>query len=77
MMSIIKRFSLVVLSLTIHSYKEKESVHITVKIASIFNYFIIRLRVIEIDITISIPVVITYSSEARTVRVTLLHFVEL
>jgi hypothetical protein len=76
-MSIIRRFSLVVLSLTIHSYKEKESVHITVRIASIPSYLVIRLRVVEIDIVISTPVVIAYSLEASTTRVTLLYFVKL
>jgi hypothetical protein len=77
MMSIIRRFSLVVLSLTMYSYKEKELVYITVRITSIPSYLIIRLRVVEIDIVISIPVVIAYSSEASTTRVTLLYFVEL
>jgi hypothetical protein len=34
-------------------------------------------KVVENEITVSVPVTMEYSSEARTVRVTRLHFVEL
>jgi len=43
----------------------------------IFNYFIIRLKVIEINIVISILIIIAYSFEVRIARVTLLHLIEL
>ena len=64
-------------NLTIYSYSEKESVYITVGIASIPSCLIIRLRVVEIDIAILIPAVIVYSLDTSTARVTLLYFVEL
>ena len=48
-----------------------------VGIGSMSNYAMMRLRVVEIDIAISIPTIIAYSSEAKTARVTLLHLVKL
>jgi hypothetical protein len=44
-MSIIRRFSLVVLSLTKHLYSKKESVQIIVGIAGNLSYFVIILSV--------------------------------
>ena len=38
--------------------------------------FIMRLRVVDINIAISIPAVIAYSSKAKTTRVTLLYLVD-
>ena len=43
----------------------------------ILSYFIIRLKVIEIDIIILIPIIIAYNSEARITRVTFLYLIEL
>ena len=50
---------------------------IIIEIKSISNYFIIRLKVIEIDIVISIFTIIAYNSKARIARVTLLYLIEL
>ncbi len=42
-----------------------------------FNCSMIRLRVVEIEIAISMLMTIAYSSNVRTVRVTRLHLLEL
>ena len=76
-MSIINLFSFVVPSLTRHSYREKLSVQRTTGKLSIPNCRQIRAKVVENEIAASAPVTIEYSSEARTARVTRLHFVEL
>ena len=75
--SIIRRFSLVVLSFTIQLYSEYESVQTTRGIRGSLSCVIIIWRVVEIEIAILIPATILYNSEARTARVTLLHLVEL
>ncbi|KAF1967818.1 hypothetical protein BU23DRAFT_482252 [Bimuria novae-zelandiae CBS 107.79] len=61
-MSIIRRFSFVVPSLTRHSYSEYKSVHTTSGIDTI---------------AMSTPLTILYISNARTLLVTRLHLVKL
>ncbi|EFQ91565.1 hypothetical protein PTT_11551 [Pyrenophora teres f. teres 0-1] len=60
-MSIIRRFSFVVLSLTRHLYKEYESVQTTSGISGILSRSVTILKI----------------SDANTLRVTRLHLVEL
>ena len=50
---------------------------ITIKIGLIPNYFIIKLKVIKIDIAILIPTIIAYNSKVKTTRVILLYLIEL
>jgi uncharacterized membrane protein len=58
MISIISLFSLVVPNLTIHSYKESESVQTTVGIPSILRRYMTITRVVEIEIAMSTPAAI-------------------
>jgi hypothetical protein len=76
-MLIIRRFSLVVLSFTIHLYNKNKSVQTIARIGGSLSCFIIILKVVEIKITMLILATITYNSKANTARVTLLHLVEL
>ncbi|KAF1357477.1 hypothetical protein EJ07DRAFT_41166, partial [Lizonia empirigonia] len=75
--SIISRFSAVVPSLTRHSYNEYESVHTISGIGGRPRRPVIILRVVRIAIAMSTPLTMPYVSDARTLRVTRLHLVEL
>jgi len=50
---------------------------IIIGIGFTLNYFIMRLKVIKIDIVILIPIIIAYSSKAKIARVTLLYLIKL
>jgi len=50
---------------------------IIIKIKLTFNYFIIKLKVIKIDIIISIFIIIIYSFKTRITRITFLHLIKL
>jgi hypothetical protein len=76
MTSIIKRFSLVVPSLTRRSYSEYESVHTMIGIGARPSCSVIYLMVLSIAMAISAPDVMPYISDAKTDLVTRLHFVE-
>jgi len=41
------------------------------------NYFIIKLKIIKIDIIILIPIIIAYNSKIKITRVILLHLIKL
>jgi hypothetical protein len=65
-MSIIRRFSLVVLSLTRHLYREYKSVHIIRRVGGRPSRSVIILRVVRVAIAMSTPLTMPYVSEART-----------
>ena len=73
MISIMRRFSVVLPSFVIQSYNEYESVHMIKGISTAS----IPLIVAYIIDPVSKPATIVYSSKAKTDRVTLLYFVEL
>ena len=75
--SIIRRFSLVVLSLIIYLYSESKSVYTTVSKLLILSWRVTILIVVEREISISTPTTIVYNSDMRTALVTLLYLVEL
>ena len=50
---------------------------IIIKIKFTPNYFIIKLKIIEINIAILILIIIAYNSKVRITRVTFLHLIEL
>ena len=76
-MSIIRRFSLVVPSLTKHLYKEKESVQIIVGILGTPSRSVIILSVELIAKAMSAPATMLYTLDASTLLVTRLLLVEL
>ncbi len=77
MMLIIRRFSLVVPSLTRHLYNEKESVQIIVEKLLIFSYYVIKLKVVDKEMAMSTLLAITYSLDTSIEQVIHLHLVEL
>jgi len=50
---------------------------IIIEIGFIFNYFIIKLKIIEINIIILTFIIIAYNSKIKIIRVTLLYLIEL
>jgi hypothetical protein len=77
MISIIKRFSFVVPSLTKHSYSKYKSVQIIIRITSRLSCSVIIFSIEPIANIISTPVIIPYILEASIFLVTLLLLVEL
>jgi hypothetical protein len=65
-MSIIRRFLLVVLSLTRHLYREYKSVHTISRVSSRPSRLVIILRVVRVAIAILTPLTMPYVSKART-----------
>ncbi|KAF1972277.1 hypothetical protein BU23DRAFT_468511 [Bimuria novae-zelandiae CBS 107.79] len=76
-MSIIRRFSFVVPSLTRHSYSEYKSVHTTSGIDGRPRRSVLILSIVKIAIVILMLLIILYVSNARTLLVTRLHLVKL
>jgi hypothetical protein len=65
-MSIIRRFSLVVLSLTRHLYREYKFVHTISRVSGRPSRLVIILRVVRVAIAMLTPLTMPYVSEART-----------
>jgi hypothetical protein len=65
-MLIIRRFLLVILSLTRHLYREYKFVHIISRVSSRPSRLVIILRVVRVVIAMLTPLTILYISEART-----------
>ncbi len=76
-MSIIRRFSFIIPSLTRHLYNEQESVYIIISTRGRSSYFIVILIVVLIKIAMQTPPTIPQISEVSTLLVTLLLFIEL
>ena len=76
MISIISLFSFVVPSLTRQSYRDFESVQITIGIGGISKFRTTWLSVALNAMALSNPLTIPYSSLARTLLVTRLHLTE-
>jgi hypothetical protein len=68
---------LVVPSLIRHSYRENESVQMTIRKLLIPSYRAIKPKIIDIEIAISTPLAITYSSDVSIEQVIRLYFIEL
>ncbi|KAK6579513.1 hypothetical protein PZA11_008019 [Diplocarpon coronariae] len=64
-------------NLTIHLYKERESIYITVGRRGRLSLAITISIVIAMETSILIPATMAYSSEASIALITLLHFIEL
>ena len=77
MISIVRRFSLVVPSLTRHLQSKYKSIQTIIRMVSSLSQSVIILRVVLIAKAISAPLTIPYISDARTLLVTCLLFVEL
>ncbi len=75
-MSIIKRFSIVISSLTKHSYNDLESEQMTIGICTSPRTSMIRPKVVLRAIPLSNSVIILYNSLANTDLVTRLHLVD-
>ena len=75
--SIIRRFSLVVLSLIIYLYSDSKSVYTTIGKSLILSCWVTILIVVEKEISISTLATIVYSLDVRTALVTLLYLVKL
>ena len=65
-MSIIRRFLLVVLSLTRHLYREYKSVHTISGVSGRPSRSVIILRVVRVAIAMLTPLTMPYVSKART-----------
>ncbi|KAF1978696.1 hypothetical protein BU23DRAFT_449945 [Bimuria novae-zelandiae CBS 107.79] len=76
-MSIIRRFSFVVPSLTRHLYSEYKSVHTTSGIDGRPRRSVIILSIIKIATAILTPLTMLYISNTKTLLVTRLHLVKL